>query len=316
MSIVYSNFINFLLIKDVDEKEKKVYHYTILSLVYYLRRDKIMKTLPIGVQVYSVRDFAEKDFKGTMQQLKEMGYDGVELAGLYDLEPSYIKEILDEIGLVPMSAHVPFRELCQDLEGTVEKYITIGIKYLAIPHLTDDEKPGSEYFLNFVMPELVKIGTYCKSKGITMVYHNHDFEFITMPNGEYGLDYIYSHIGADILETEIDTCWVNVAGVEPCEYVRKYSGRAPIVHLKDFIKEGEANDMYELIGIQQEKKEKSTGKFEFRPLGQGMQNIPALLEASIDSGALWVVVEQDKSYGIPSMESVQISIDYLKSLGW
>ena len=40
-----------------------------------------MKTLPVGVQVYSVRDDAAKDFKGTMQKLKDMGYDGVELAG-------------------------------------------------------------------------------------------------------------------------------------------------------------------------------------------------------------------------------------------
>ncbi|MEG1427113.1 MAG: sugar phosphate isomerase/epimerase, partial [Oscillospiraceae bacterium] len=85
-----------------------------------------MKTLPVAVQVYSVREDAERDFKGTMEIIKEIGYDGVELAGLYGLEPSYIKETLESLGLVPVSAHVPFAELVADLEGTVAKYKEIG----------------------------------------------------------------------------------------------------------------------------------------------------------------------------------------------
>ena len=70
-----------------------------------------MKTLPVAVQVYSVRDDAERDFKGTMQKIKDMGYDGVELAGLYGMKPAEVKAILEEVGLVPLSAHVPFQEL-------------------------------------------------------------------------------------------------------------------------------------------------------------------------------------------------------------
>ena len=57
-----------------------------------------MKTLPVAVQVYSVRDDAERDFKGTMQRIKDMGYDGVELAGLYGMKPAEVKAILEEVG--------------------------------------------------------------------------------------------------------------------------------------------------------------------------------------------------------------------------
>lgn len=56
-----------------------------------------MKTLPVAVQVYSVRDDAERDFKGTMQKIKDMGYDGVELAGLYGMKPAEVKAILEEV---------------------------------------------------------------------------------------------------------------------------------------------------------------------------------------------------------------------------
>ena len=65
------------------------------------------KTLPVGIQVYGLRDFLEntpENFKNVMQQVKDLGYDGVELAGLYGLEPEYIKQVLDEVGLIPVPA--------------------------------------------------------------------------------------------------------------------------------------------------------------------------------------------------------------------
>ncbi len=78
-----------------------------------------MKTLPVAVQVYSVREDAEKDFAGTMKKIKEIGYDGVELAGLYGLSPSEIKAAIQEAGLQAVSAHVPFQDLVADMEGVV-----------------------------------------------------------------------------------------------------------------------------------------------------------------------------------------------------
>ena len=62
-----------------------------------------------------------------------------------------------------------------------------------------------------------------------------DFEFAKTENGAYALDELYTEVTEDLLKTEIDTCWVNVAGENPSDYVRKYTGRAPIVHLKDFV---------------------------------------------------------------------------------
>ncbi|MFI3324617.1 MAG: sugar phosphate isomerase/epimerase [Clostridia bacterium] len=273
-----------------------------------------MKTLPVAVQVYSVRDIAEKDFKGTLEKLKAIGYTGVELAGLYGLKPSYIKEVLTELDLIPVSAHVPFNELVDDLEGTVAAYKEIGVSYMAIPYLGDDDRPGAVNFEEN-LKKMVTIGECIKANGMTMLYHNHDFEFIKMPNGEYGLDYIYSTISPEILQTEIDTCWVKVSGENPAEYVKKYSGRAPVVHLKDFIKEGQVANMYELIGLESEKKEE-TGKFEFRPVGYGCQDFKPILEASVEAGASWVVVEQDQAYERTTIEAVTLSREYLKTLGW
>ena len=157
-----------------------------------------MKTLPVAVQVYSVRDDAERDFKGTMQKIKDMGYDGVELAGLYGMKPAEVKAILEEVGLVPLSAHVPFQELEADIEGTVAQYKEIGMQYIAIPYLMEEDRPGTEKFLKNI-ETFKKIGEACNKVGITLLYHNHDFEFVKMPNGQYALDYIYTEPTCRIL---------------------------------------------------------------------------------------------------------------------
>ena len=274
-----------------------------------------MKTLPVAVQVYSVRDYAEKDFKGTIQKIKDMGYDGVELAGLYGLEAAGVRAVLDEVGIPAVSAHVPFQELMADLEGTIAKYVTIGVKYIAIPYLEEEDRPGGPKFEENVK-KFREICEACKAQGIVTLYHNHDFEFIRMENGQYALDYIYDTIPADLLQTEIDTCWVNIAGENPADYIRKYTGRSPVVHLKDFYKEGKAANMYELIGTEVKKEEDAGGFFEFRPVGGGMQDFPSILQASIDAGSKWVVVEQDQSNGRTSLEAIEMSREYLESLGW
>lgn len=272
-----------------------------------------MGKLPVAVQVYSVREDAERDFAGTMKQIKEMGYDGVELAGLYGMEAEEIRRILDEVGITCVSAHVPYVELVGDMEGTVEKYKTIGCEYIAIPYLTEEYRPGTPRFEE-VVENAKKLGGVCRDKGITLLYHNHDFEFDKMPDGRYALDYLYETVDAGLLQTEIDTCWVNVSGENPADYIKKYTGRSPVVHLKDFVGE-KSDNMYKLIGID-ENEEQNASKFEFRAVGYGKQDFPSILEAALAAGSKWVVVEQDAHYGNTAMEDIKLSRDYLKGLGW
>ena len=142
-------------------------------------------------------------------------------------------------------------------------------------------------------------------------YHNHDFEFMKV-DGEYGLDILYREIGPELLQTQLDTCWVNVGGENPSDYIRKYAGRIPTVHLKDFVGRKSEN-MYALIGLDEDKKKDTEGKFEFRPVGKGVQNIPSIVEAAIEGGAEWFIVEQDQPCcGWTPLECAAMSVQYLK----
>ena len=133
-------------------------------------------------------------------------------------------------------------------------------------------------------------------------------------DGKYGLDVIYEAIPADILQTEIDTCWVRYAGVDPAEYLKKYAGRAPIVHLKDFsctlVKDPDHAPRKDCRLI-------VPSDFDFRPIGYGLQDIPAIMETVKTLGTQWVVVEQDAApEGMTDLESVEKSRAYLKSIGY
>ena len=103
-----------------------------------------MCRLPVGVQVYGLRDLLENtpgNFLSVMERIKAMGYDGVELAGLYGLQPAYVHDVLHELGLTPIGAHVPLEDMMADLGKVIEDYQTVGVEYLAIPYLSEEYRP-------------------------------------------------------------------------------------------------------------------------------------------------------------------------------
>ena len=267
--------------------------------------------LPIAVQLYSVRDDMAADFRGTLEKVKAMGYEGVEFAGLFGHSAKEVKAMCEEIGLVPVSAHVPYYDMVADPRGVLSVYAEVGCKYVVIPYLTPECRPGADGFAD-VVKNAAMLGQVAKELGMYLLYHNHDFEFDKI-DGKYALEVLYDTVPADLLGTELDTCWVRVGGEEPAAYVRKFAGRAPVVHLKDYAG-GKSENMYELIGIETEKKQDAE-PFEFRPVGHGVQDMPAIVAAAAFAGAEWVVVEQDQpSMGLAPLACIQKSIDYLRSL--
>lgn len=253
-----------------------------------------MVKLPIALQVYSVREEAAADFNSTMQKIKDLGYDGIELAGLYGLKPEYIRDCLNNIGLNPISAHVPYSELKNNLQETVEAYAVIGCKYIAIPYLAESERYGGAAYED-MLAFIPTLAEECKKHDIILMYHNHDFEFQKTEEGEYILDALYRECSEDILQTEIDTCWVKVAGVDPISYIKQYKGRVPIVHLKDYT----GSEPLELTAV-----------------GHGIQDIEGILNICLEAGTKWVVVEQDEHTVNTPMEDTKLSIEYLRKMNW
>lgn len=272
-----------------------------------------MEKRPVAYQLYSARDDAAKDLDGVLHSLKDMGYAGIELAGFYGYTVDYFKETLDKYGLKAISSHVPFNLIEEDMFKVISDHKKLGCEYIAVPYLDDEHRPGSAGFAHSIAV-MYKFARLMKEAGMTLLYHNHDFEFVEVC-GQFGLDFLYSAIPEDLLKTQLDLCWVKYAGQDPVAYLKKYAGRAPVVHLKDYygVKRDGATP-YALIGLDEDQK-KDLPAFEFRPFGHGCQDAKACVEAGIDAGALWFVIEQDQSVGRTPLEAAAMSIQTLKDLG-
>ena len=271
--------------------------------------------LPVMLQLYNVREELKNDFDGTLKEISRIGYKYVELAIAQSFGKTSLqfKESLAASGLSAVSAHIPYRDMIENPDSVIDYHIEIGCKYIVIPFLNnDDRSSGANY--EEVKKGIVKLGEIIKKKGAVLLYHNHEFEFEKY-KGKYALDDLFDSISADILQTQIDTCWVLAGGEDPAEYILKYKNRCPVIHLKDLYLNGGVNKnaQYDFIG--EVKKARALGPFPFRALGKGIQDIRGIIDAAQKAGTEWLVVEQDlPSPGKTQLECAKESLDYLKSL--
>lgn len=268
-----------------------------------------MNKFKIGYQLYSARDEAEKNLSGVLKTIKSQGYEGVEFAGFYGHSAQEVHDLLLLHKLSAASSHVSLDLLREDPFGVISFHQKIGCDYIAIPYLSAEDRPGGPGFAK-VISFIYYFGDLCRKAGIQLLYHNHDFEFEPF-NGGYGLDFLYAAIPSEILQTEIDTCWVKYAGLDPADYLIKYKGRSPVVHIKDFVGFKGEQSPYQLIGLQHNP-DADISEFSYRPLGYGIQNMPDLIRSAIEAGALWLIIEQDESPDRPPLEASAMSFQTLK----
>ena len=148
------------------------------------------KKLPVGVQLYSVRTDLEKDFYGTLKQIREMGYAGVEFYGeYYGNDVVQVKRWCTELGLIPFSNHVPFQQMIDDVDKVIADNTVLGVQYIVFPYMDEASRPGidPEQF-KATVKKIGEVGAKVREAGFQLLYHNHDFEFVKLPDGTVGYD--------------------------------------------------------------------------------------------------------------------------------
>lgn len=275
-----------------------------------------MKNFKVGLQLYSVRDAMAQDFEGTLQKVKDMGYDYVEFAGFFEKSADEVKAILDKIGLTAISVHQGNQLYLEKGKEAIDYLAKIGVKYCAIPWYGLDKWQDD---FDGTIKAFTEFSAALKEAGIQLCYHNHDFELINDIDGIHLLDKLYDTLPTDIIDPEFDTCWVHYAGENPVEYIEKYAGRVEIVHLKDFVctklADGPVYHLIDKNGKADKGASKEETGFKFVPVGTGRQDFPAILAACEKAGTEYVIVEQDQSPDRDPLDAVKMSREYLKSLG-
>jgi len=188
----------------------------------------------IGIQLYSLRRVLGKDFRGTLEKVAKLGYQGVEFAGYYghDRKPKELRKMLDDLGIVCCGTHTGVNTLIGDrLKRTVDLHKTLGNPYLMVPGLPGKYRKGREGWLE-AAKLFNDISAKLKPLGMWVGYHNHAHEFHKIGN-ETPWDIFFSNTVHDVC-MQLDTGNCMAGGGDPVHYLRKYPGRALTVHAKEF----------------------------------------------------------------------------------
>jgi sugar phosphate isomerase/epimerase len=247
-------------------------------------------TTPIALQLYTLRDQLAQDYEGTIRKVADMGYVGVETANMFGDSPASAARLFGELGLTVSGAHSPL-PLGDQKQEVIDTMGTLHCKRLIVAW-QPPEKYKSLDGIKSICDTLNEGAAVAKANGLQVGYHNHWFEYEPVEN-RIPIDVMLEHLDSDVF-FEVDVYWVQTAGQNPVEVVRRLGSRAPLLHIKDGPCQLEAP---------------------MTALGEGVVDIPGVVAAGVGSTE-WLVVELDHC-ATDMMEAVRRSYQYLigKGLG-
>lgn len=187
----------------------------------------------IGIQTYTLRDAMAEDFVGTFQMIKEVGYDYVELNGrnFLDRTPAELKTILDDLGLPSPISHLDYDSLANRPEEVAAVCNLMGCEYAILPWINDDQRGLDDYKSHAAM--LNRAGEALKSAGVMVGYHNHQFEFFDLGDGETGMEILLTETDPELVTFELDLFWAALTGTDIPALFHAHPGRFRMCHVKD-----------------------------------------------------------------------------------
>jgi sugar phosphate isomerase/epimerase len=279
----------------------------------------------LGIQLYSLRDLITEDPLKTLETIRKIGYTHVETFGVdaeaskfWNLSVPELKKVLDDNGLKTHSGHYDMSKYLsrtQSAKENIEKYIEIahslGQSYVVAPVTPmDDINNLSVADYQFAAEQLNKAGELAKTAGLKIGYHNHFWEFRSLPNGTKGLDILIAFTEPSLVDFELDLYWIEKAGYSAQSYFEKYPGRFSMWHLKDMDKKfttpvvGEKYDKTGFMDIMKE--------IRYAEVGTGAIDFVNIASYADKAGLKYAFVEQDDIYMPNKFESVKKSFDYVQ----
>jgi len=250
--------------------------------------------IPVGMQMYSLREVAKDDYDKALAAVKEIGYPGAQVSGMFGLTAEEMADLFKKHDLKPAAAHIGLDRIESDIEGVIAECKTIGFEDIAVPSIPGDRREDAAGWVE-VAKAMDAAGAKLKAEGIQLTYHNHAFEFAEIEGtGKCGHELLFENADWANLQPEIDTYWVAYGGKDPAEVLTKFAGHINLVHIKDGKLGGE--------------------KPSFTEIGEGDLDWQPIWDACDAGGAKWLLVEQDRTE-IGPIESAKLSFENLKKMG-
>ncbi len=267
--------------------------------------------LPLGIQLYSVREMLAKDYEGTLKKLSSLGYREVEAAGFYDHTPEQVKAALAGAGLTMPSSHYPAPTLLKSLDAIIGYGQALGLKYIicSFPAMKDmarmQNASRKAIVEGFTMDDyrwnadrFNEWGRKVKAAGMQFGYHNHTMEFAPQ-GGVVPFDELVRLTDPELVTFEMDCGWVTVGGGDPVALLKRYPTRISMLHIKDFKTTAEPGSIVNPPPAAE--------------LGQGTVKFQTIFAAARGAHVRHMFVEQE-AFDMPPFDALRIDAQYMQAV--
>ena len=284
----------------------------------------------IGVQMSTIapNKMPRFDVFESMEKLTGIGYHCIEISQVPMTAENVagFRRSIDELGMnvaslsamVEPSPQQPKAEALSNpdhFKKIVDDCKALDCDMLRIGAMPMDARFSYEASLDFAK-KADEYACRLKEEGIDLYYHNHHFEFARF-NGQFLMDIIRENTKQ--LGFELDIHWIYRGGLDPVAFINRCAGRIRLLHLKDYrvvpmtVPEGaDLSTPEEMAKVYAQ----MSNIVQFAEVGEGTLDIPACIQAGLNGGSEYFLVEQDMCYGRDPFESLKISHDNLVKMGY
>jgi len=244
---------------------------------------------PIALQLYTLREAAQKDFVGVLRKVAALGYKGVEAAGFHNLSMAEFRKVVEDLGMKVCSSHGP-NATPDNLPEVIDAAGVLGIDLACCGY--GPAQFDTRDHIRQTAEMVAGMAETLRRAGVTLFQHNHYWEFAQV-DGRLAYDWYLEDCGP-YLTFQLDAYWsANHGANDPAAMTRKLADRIPLLHVKD--------------GPLQKDKA-------MQPLGTGRMDIPAVIKACNEKVLRWIIVELDYCEG-DMVDAVAQSYTYLTRHG-
>ena len=253
---------------------------------------------PVGLQMWSLREYLPKDLAGTLAKVRAMGFREVEGAGLWKHTAGQLRAALDAAGLRCQSAHMSFERLRDGAPGACAEARALGASWVVCPWIPHEKEFTRDVALKSA-EAFNKFATAAEDAGLRFAYHCHGYEMLPSPEGTR-FDTLAQNTDPRRVTFQIDVFHALYGGTDPVGLIKRYAGRVTSLHLKD-LKKGAVIT-----------KGAATGTPDVDvPLGTGQVDWPAVLREARRAGAALYYLEDESA---DPWGHIPQSLDYLRQL--
>ena len=254
--------------------------------------------ITIGAQLFTLRTFMQNecDIRRSLKKVAEIGYKTVQISAIGPIDPHVLRDICDENGLKIVLTHNPEARILGDTDALIKEHDILGCDYIGIGSMPERYRSNAPEWVDYFAKDFETAAKKIRDAGKLLMYHNHDFEFETMPDGRMFIDVLMDGLSSDLMGFTLDTFWLQAAGCDVIDWLDRLKDRIPCVHLKDMTVAGRERRM--------------------APVGEGNMNFKGIMKKLDEIGTTkYALVEQDTCYESPFV-CMKKSYDNLVKLGY